>query len=404
MYKIYQICLLLCLSSFFTTIYSEVKFAPYYNLQITEGVSIPSRGGWFFDLHLANDIGMIAKLNNAHSLIGFYQIKYSGPGVKRQEGEQFTNRTMDHMVVFRHHWDTPWNFRLKSQIDYWKQLRRSGTNELWGYGLYDINRFGGLLGVQKKFGEVALSGNFQYHSMIFPNYTDLLAELRVTEGGTAESSAGKQDHALTQLGLSGEWKMLKGSVDITLQNYFRQKVITNIVQPDGSFYSGALQSDTIVTIASAVDLASGIFATSPGVKYGMRASNQNYLHFDDVTSTAPAKISPYHSDYYSFSQLSLSLPLYLSVAKAWELFLILDHEIKSYSSRPARDGNGNFLKEKQQNALQIITCGFNYMPNPVTTTTLYLANQTSSSNMKYEKYLPYNFTAFSFGVRFSYRY
>lgn len=388
------------LTTHYSLLISEVKLAPYYNLQITQGASVPSRGRWSFDLNLSNDFGLIAKLNK-HSLMGFYQLKYVGPGIKRQEGEQFTDRNMDHLIVFRHHWDTPWDFKLKSQIDYWKQFRRSGTNELWGTGLYDMDRFGGLVGIQKKFGQLRLNGTFQYHSMLFPNYTDLLSELRVSTGGVVESSVGKQDHALTQFGISAEWRKIIVSWDLTLQNYFKQKVISDTVQANGSYYTDKLQQDTITTIKISKDFETRILTVMPEIKYGMRISNQNYQHFDNImfsTSTG------YYPDYYSNSQIAISLPVVLAISKKWETFLSYDYEIKSYANRPIRDADGKFLTEKQNNTMQLASVGFNYKPNPVSKTTFYFAHQRSFSNTKFEKYFPYNYTVASFGVRFSYQY
>lgn len=397
----FLIIILLFTSSYYSPIFSEVKFAPYYNLQINEGVSFPSRGNWIFDLNLANDFGLIAKINPEHSLIGFYQIKYSGPGIKRQEGEQFTDRTMDHLVVFRHHWDTPLDFKLKSQLDYWKEYRRTGTNELWGTGLYDMDRWGGLIGIQKKAGAFMLNGTVQYHTMIFPNYTDLIAELRVTEGGTAESSAGKQDHALTQVGFSVEWQKTIAAIDFTYQRYFKQKVISETVQSDGTFYTNKPQQDTITTFKISRNFETGILTMLPELRYGARGSNQNYHHFENVTSTTS---SGYFSDYYSYSQFGFVFPVILAISRKWESFITYDYEQKTYVNRPARNELGDFISDKQLNTVQITSFGFNYKPNPVTKTAFYLTTQKSSSNMKFEKYLPYNYTATSFGVRFSYQY
>ncbi|PKN00862.1 MAG: hypothetical protein CVU77_08190 [Elusimicrobia bacterium HGW-Elusimicrobia-1] len=382
--------------------FAAPKFAPYYNLQLTEGISLPSRGDLIFDLNLVNDLGVLARINPEHSVLGFYQIKYTGPGIKRQEGEQFTDRTMDHMFVFRHTWTTPWDMKIKSQFDYWKEFRRSGTNELWGTGLYDMNRVGGLVGAEKVLGEFKVGAALQYHSMLFPNYTDLVAEIRST-GDDVTSSEGKQDHALVQVGATAEWNKVKAVLDLTLQNYFKQKTITNVAQADGTFYSGALQQDSITSIRAGRDFQYGVAGISPEIKWSGRTSNQNYLHFDSVTSTTPAA-NGFFGNYYSNSQISIALPVIVRITKKWDTFLSWEQEIKSYSDRPARDEDGNFLTDKQSNVSQYVSLGFNNHPNDVTTLTYYYVTQNSSSNMKYEKYFPYNFSAASFGIRFSYQY
>ncbi|MHB9154937.1 MAG: hypothetical protein ACYC5N_04490, partial [Endomicrobiales bacterium] len=58
----------------------------------------------------------------------------------------------------------------------------------------------------------------------------------------------------------------------------------------------------------------------------------------------------------------------------------------------------------QANDLVILSVGFTLKPNDITRTTFFYTYQTQSSNMKFEKYLPYNYSGSFFGVSFNYTY
>jgi hypothetical protein len=228
---------------------AEVKVAPYYSLQFTEGAAVPTKGDWMFAINLASDLGIILQPSETQRFIGFYELKYNGPGLRRQEGEKFTDRDMDHIVILRHHYRFAESYTLKSQLDYMTEYKRTGTNELWGSGLYDFNRSGGTLTLERKFSpafSAAVSG--QYHLMEFPNYTDLLAEFQ-SAGESAESSTGKQNHNLYLTGLTLTYGNSRVSADYLLMAYAKQQVVTETVQPDKTYYSDTLQRDTVLSLA-----------------------------------------------------------------------------------------------------------------------------------------------------------
>src|SRR3989339_1580425 len=233
-----------------TLLLAEIKVAPYYSLQFIEGAFIPNIGEWNFSINLLSDLGVIVKPQGSkHSFVGFYELKYMGPGLRSQEGEKFTDRAMDHMLVLRHTFNISEDYFLKSQIDYMKEYKRTGTNEVWGTGLYDLERTGGLISFGRRFSDIlSVAITEQYHFIDFPNYTDLFAEFQAG-GANLESSTGKQNNKLYQTGLTVDYYANRFSFDITSQNYIKQKVTVEPVQLDGTYYSSALQKDTIITFA-----------------------------------------------------------------------------------------------------------------------------------------------------------
>jgi len=385
----------------FTLPVYSAEIAPYYSFGLAQGMSFQP-GYQSFTVNLTNDIGLIVKPAEKHHVLGFYEIKYLGPGLRTQEGDRFTDRYMDHLYVLKHKWEFMESLIFQSQIDYMKEHRRSGANEAWGLGLYDYERTGGLVGVDKDFEKFKAGGNFQYHYLKFPNYTDLLTE--ISAGGTeAESSANKQNQYLYQLHGQLDYRENTFSLDFTWQNYEKQKVVVDAVQPDGSYYSGTLQKDfsTSISIERIQKIGGGILII-PGLKYTIKNSNQNYQHFTAAGDTVPAKYLP---DYYSYSQTVLDLPITLALSKKWDFVFTPTFDIKSYSVRDIRNENGDFVTgTKQSNNLTLITISFNKKTTDVSTTSLFLTQQTQSSNMKYEKYTPYNYSGQFVGLQYTISY
>jgi hypothetical protein len=184
--------------------------------------------------------------------------------------------------------------------------------------------------------------------------------------------------------------------------YFKQKVIVENVQADGTYYSAKLQQDSIYALSVQRDQRlgeRGLF--SPSLTYKLKGSNQNYQHFTMATSSVPAQ---YVGGFYDYSEVSVALPVSMLMSSRWEFFFTPEWDLKSYANRPPRDENNNFLEGKQANILAILSLGFTYKPNDITRTTFFYTYQNQSSNMKFEKYLPYNYAGHFFGINFNYTY
>jgi hypothetical protein len=380
---------------------AELKMVPYYSLQFTEGAFVPSKGEWNFALNMLSDLGVIAKPADAHSIVGFYELKYTGPGLKRQEGEKFTDSAMDHLGVLRYSYNITENDAIKPQIDYMKEYKRTGSNELWGSGLYDFNRIGGGLTFTRKLSDNAFASvTGQYHLMDFPNYTDLLAEFQAG-GSNVESSTGKQNHKLIQAGLAFDVDVNHLAIDLILMNYTKQKIAADTVQPSGSYYSEDLQKDNIINVSvSRYQEIGDSFSLSPYVSYKAKKSNQNFLYFATVNST---EVPRFFGNYYDYDELDVALPIAVDLSSVWEFSVTPELDYKMYKQRPPRAESGAYLDgEKQNNRMTIISTGLTLKPNAVTRTTFFYVFQTQTSNMKFEKYLPYNYTGNFGGIKFEY--
>ncbi|MFC2062159.1 hypothetical protein ACFLUV_06575 [Elusimicrobiota bacterium] len=380
---------------------AKVDFAPYYNYQFAEGVSISPSGDLGFLVNLSNDIGLILKPFKGHSLISFYSVKYQGPGLKRQEGREFSERYLDHIFVGRHHWEMFGGITLKSQFDVLLEGRRSGSNENWENGLYNFNRYGGSSSLNKMLGEIDFTGTFKYHYMVFPNYTDMLAEIR--SGADPSASEGKQNHHIINIGGKVVYENNSAQLFVMEQLYTKQKVAVDEVQDDGTYYSSKKQKDMTISLEGSREQAiSDSSIINPGFTFTLKDSNQNYQHFAEATSTAPVS---FHSDYNDYMDISVGTPFTLGLSKKWAFLLSPEISYKTYSKREPRDIDGNFIDgKKQARTLTIVTVGFKNQIGESSSSMLFFTLQNQSSNMKFERYLPYNYSGYSVGFKFQMEY
>ena len=379
---------------------ADLKLAPYYSLQLTEGAFVPNIGEWNFSMDAVSDIGVIAKPSDASSMVAFYELKYLGPGLKREEGEKFTDRTMDHLGMFRYTYKLSDSYFVTPQVDYMKEYKRTGSNEVWGSGLYDFNRTGGAFTLGRDFpGNAVLSLTGEYHTMDFPNYTDLLTEFEAG-GANAATSVGMQNHKLTQGEIALSIGPNRVAYDLIFQNYTKQQVASDIVQPDGSYYSSDLQKDVLTNVSVSCGQQWGIVNFGPELYYKTKRSNQNYLYFTSVNSTS---VPTYFAKYYDYDEIGFSVPITFGITDTLEFTATPEWYNKMYKYRNPQDADGNFLMdEKQKSNMYILSAGITIKPNAITRTTFFYTFQNQKSNMRFEQYLPYNYTANFGGVRLEY--
>lgn len=185
-------------------------------------------------------------------------------------------------------------------------------------------------------------------------------------------------------------------------NYEKQRVITETAQPDGSFYSSALQQDTLINLVGSYEaLKTKTVRLVPEVSLKLKSSNQNYQYFSVAVSSVPVR---YVGDYYDYTSYSLAAPLSVTLSDKWSYFLNPQYTVRSYSSRPPRDANDNFLTGNEVDSLLALGTGFTMITSPNSRTSFLFAYQAQSSNMKFELYLPYNYSGTYLGVDFNFVY
>lgn len=375
------------------------KFLPYYSFNFSEGVYIPSVGRWGWTTVLSNDIGLIVKPADGYTILCYYQLKYEGPGLKRQEGEKFEYRMMGHTLVLQYNNKLLSNLLLKTKLNYGYDFLRSGTNELWGYGLYDNNVLGGSVEIQyKMLTDLKLGFQLGYNLIKFPNYTSLVEEYF---SGAEEVTAGKQDNNMFIISLNTLYKIHNFKFTVIKQNYINQKIIS-----ENGTYSNENQQDLSLDLSynpKDIVLTSNIFF-QPYLGLRIKDSNQSFLYLQsyDITTSTPVVCV----DYYDYTKLSLSLPFTFYLTTTKFLTLLPEMEFKYYTSRDVRDSQNNFITgEKQKNFLYLLSLMYTSQSvDKHRKVSLFYTYQQQISNMKFEKYYPYNYTGHYFGIKFSYSY
>jgi hypothetical protein len=101
----------------------------------------------------------------------------------------------------------------------------------------------------------------------------------------------------------------------------------------------------------------------------------------------------------------VSLPISFYLTKTKWVTIAPEFEFLYYTSRNARDKDNNFVDEKQKNFLSVYSISYNSQsPDKHRKVSLFYTYQQQTSNMKFEKYYPYNYSGHYFGLSFSYSY
>lgn len=376
--------------------------APYYALDIRQGATIVSKGDWMYTLNLVNDLGLAVRLGRGHRLLGFYELRYDGPGMNRREGEPFTTRTMDHIFAIRDQWQFRPGYAVKLQADRLVERTRSGANEVWGVGLYDYNRTGGVVAFERTMANgIVWEASLRRHELDYPNYTDLLSEYQAG-GAAADVITGKQNQSVTGFGGRLRYRRFLLTVDTALMQYRKQPVVASSVQSNGTYYSSEKQRDA--TISGTVSLDTPVYGrvtASPALSVMARVSNQNYQYFSIALSTVPVQ---FYRNYYGYAEAELSVPLTVPLSSKWQAFMTPCLAMRRYADRPARRDDGTFTADKQITLRSTFSAGFSRRTSAVSRTTFTYAFQKQTSNMRYEQYVPYNYDVHYIGVGLQYTY
>lgn len=383
-------------------------FTPYFNMNLAESLYIPSQGEFFSGGAINTQVGLLARMAQRHNLFGLYNFRYLGPAFQPQDGKQFSERSLDHAFNLEYRWQLDEHFRLRPGYASSRGYRRTGVNEAWESGLYNMNSSGWQLAADYLFGlggkNATLTAQYLYRALEFPNYTDLLREFQ-NAGAASELSGGLQNQKLRQLALRGYWNNFTAGASFSRIGYDNQTVVESNGQ-----YGTAKQEDQSITVDAGLNRKLWIFEASPSLSYTCFSSNQNFLRFKYFG--APSDLSTlgdgssdvtFISDAYSYKEIALDLPLFINLGldSNWALNGGWSLTRRTYDSRPPRDADNNYLSGKQESTLSRFYAGVRKHINEIADLSLLYSLVFASSNNKYEKYLPYNYTGQSLGIAYN---
>ncbi len=372
-------------------------FTPFFDMTLSEAAFLPSEGNIFSGGNINTQVGLLANVSQKDQLFGLYNFGYLGQSFTPQDSKQFTDRSMSHGFNLEYRRTLGEKFRLRPGVALTKEYRRSGANEAWETGLYNMDSVGGQLAADYTFdrernGYVTLQ--YLYRKVEFPNYTDLLAEFQQA-GSQGNIDGGLNDQTMSQVSLRPAWNKFFGGVTYTMQNYKNQKVVELT-----GVYGDTKQEDTDPMLDFGFHHRLWIFEMYPMVSYTMHKSNQNFMKYKFLGDTAPEAAE----NYYSFKEMNLSVPVDLNITSKWAIGGALNLTRRAYDKRMARDANNDFTSEKQVNNMTTLTGSIRKRINDVAMVRLFGSVIVASSNTEFEKYMPYNYTGNSFGIAYSLSY
>jgi len=239
----------------------------------------------------------------------------------------------------------------------------------------------------------------------FPNYTDLLREFKNADN-TAETSGGLQDQLLTQFSLRPNWNGFFAGYTYTQQVYKNQMV----VDAHSGVYGNTKQKDKTTTIDGGFRQRLWIFELSPMLSYSAHRSNQNFLRYKSALGGDITRMTEGSNDItmvpknYDYNEASLIVPVDLNVTGKWAIGGALNVTRRVYTDRGARDVDNNYTLSKQKNLMSTLTGSIRKRMNDVATVRLFYSIVVASSNNKFEKYMPSNYTGNSVGVAYQLSY
>ncbi|MCG2725495.1 MAG: hypothetical protein L6420_04425 [Elusimicrobia bacterium] len=389
------------LKSFAATAEQSKIFTPYFDMILSEGAFVPSEGDFFSGGNINTQVGLLSKINEENSIFGIYNFNYSGPGFQPQDAGQFSERTMGHSFNIEYRRKLNDRFRIRQGISYGIEYKRAGANEAWENGLYNTNSLGFKFASDYSFdfnrnGIVTLE--YLQRNIEFPNYTDLLLEFQGA-GSSSELSGGLQDQQLRQISLRTGWNKFFGGITYTLQKFKNQRVVDNN-GTGGGIYGDALQKDKNSMLDFGYHHTLWIFEMAPVISYSWHKSNQNFVRYKFLGDTAPDFIA----GNYDYNELNLTVPLDLLITGRWSISGALSMVKRNYTDRPARDSNNTYTSSKQSNTLTTLSGGIRKKMNDIATVRISYSLVVGSSNNKFERYLPYNYTGNSLGVAYQLSY
>ena len=362
-------------------------FTPYFDMGVSQGAYLPSSGDFFSGAHMNMNVGLLSKITEKHSLFSLYSLGFAGQAFRFQDTSEFDSKDLSHNFNFEYRWKI-WDFlRVRPSIAYGFNLTRTAANEIWGEGLYDSKSVGGGLAVDYMFGlfdkDATVTVQWLHRRIKFPNYTDIIREFQGTDS-QVELAGGLKDQKFNELGASINWNKIFARLRVNSISFDNERV----VQSNG-VYGTEKQKDSNVILSGGFSHTLWIFEAAPEISFTRHDSNQNFLLFQSVTDPSPV----FAANYYDYNEIGAAVPFFLNLTQKWALNFGLDWKRRSYKDRQPREGTNTFIAgEKQVNHFVVFTAGVRKKMNEVASMFLTYSTVVATSNNKFQRYLPTNYS------------
>jgi hypothetical protein len=382
-------------------------FTPYFDMTMTEAGYLPSKGNIFSGGNMNTQVGLLTKISKKDELFGLYNFNYAGQGFAPQDTKQFTDRTMTHAFNFEYRRSLGEKFRIRPGVSFAHDYSRTGANEAWKNGLYNMDSSGLQLAGDYMFDfdkNGMVTATYQTKYVKFPNYTDLLREFQ-DPANTAGVNGGLEDQTMKQFSVRPIWNNFFGGFTYTVQDYKNQKVVDNT-----GVYDNVKQRDTTTSVDGGFRQKLWVFELSPMASYSAHRSNQNFMRYKSLNAMptdgflGDSDVS-FVAKNYDYNETTLSVPIDLNVTSKWAIGGAFSVTSRQYTDRPRRDENNNYIAgTKQKNTMSTLTGSIRKRINDVAMVRLFYSLVVASSNAKFEQYMPYNYTGQTVGIAYNLSY
>lgn len=362
------------------------RFTPYFNMTMSQGAFLPDKGAFFTGAGMNLRVGLLSKIVEKQSLFALYNLSFSGQGFRFPDTQEFESKSQAHLFSLEHRWEIGESWRVRPGVFVGKTYTQTAAGEIWGDGLYDNKSVGFQLAGDWFFDlagkKTTLTAIVSRYGMEFPNYTDILREFRGEDANT-ELAGGLKDQTMVEYGLMAHRAPFRVKLRMNGIDFKRE----HVVEPDGTYGAGK-QKDSNLYFNAGMDAKLWIFETSPELGWQVHESNQNFLLFQSATDASPV----FAGNYYDYKETSLEVPLFVNLTQKWALSGGFTWQNRKYDSRQPRTETNQFKGGKQTNNMVTLSAGLRKRMNEVSSLMLAWSVVTASSNNKFERYLPYNYT------------
>jgi len=331
MKKLFLIIALLMITSF--SLSAQVLF----NLGLDEGAYY-SDNTFNYINNIVSDLAYIIPFTENHSLIAYYQLKYTGPSLGNSVQVSLQERYEDNYFMLKYLWKLNDELIIKPSVSYLIEFDKFSASEQWGQGLYDYKKWeGGVEVAYKPTPELPLDAFVKYQSYRYPNYTDLLSLYLTSFQQQLPLEDYKNINASVSLTKSTILNplILTFSYLLNISKYDQNKVV---LDPSGNQSSDNQNGlDQIFNLLPQYQLDNNILL-SLNAAFEINHSNQNLLTLPVTGGNVPL----FFANYYNYTQLTINPSITYFFKKDQTLTFSIAYYDLRYGSRPPQGLDGSY--------------------------------------------------------------
>ncbi len=389
-YKVKFLTMILIILLFSLSIFSQDRrIASYTDISFVQSIDVYDKV-FFSGGKLRGLVSLSYDFDERRKAYLSFSVGYQGPSTYKLDND-IKERKIIKSVFGEYHYILNDNLRIRPNVYFGVEKFRDSLQANYDDDMYN-NTVKGLGFSVDLIREYNLTFIVGYRKIHYPNYTDLLSEMKYD---SSMIKTGMYDKNVYEAGL--RFKKEKWFSDLSYIRYLytAQKVIKS----DGTL-SRKKQKDSEFNVILGNERKIGYFDFYPSINLSIYSSNQNYLRYKGLFDISPFFVK----DAYSRMDFNINLPFLINFTNS-SFNMTNVFSSRFYFSRPPRDENNNYIANEKQHQY-IWFLNFEYVKN-ITLLAFWKVGYSisiSKSNNRFEVYTPYNYTAHSFYLGYGIRY